>query len=286
MIKSQLVSTVLPTYNEKLNIITLIEGLLKAAKNNYKTEIIVVDDNSPDKTWKIVHDYIKKNKLKNIKVVRRINQRGLPTAIARGIEEAKGDIITWMDCDLGMPPEVVPKLVKTIQDGCDISVGSRYAEDGKDLRRPLRVFTSKAINLYTNLILNFKVRDYNSGFVAVKKEVFSKVKIHPNGYGEYCVNFLYQAGNKGFKIKEVGFDFKERELGESKTGEYLGAILRHGLNYGLRIFYFRLIKWKSNPKAKILPILMSLRSSIRRRYYVYFKKNYVKKQLETRKGKL
>jgi len=279
-----LVSTVLPTYNESMNIIPLMERLLKAAKDNYETELIIVDDDSPDKTWEVAAEFAKKHNHKNITVIRRKNTRGLPTAIARGIKQAKGDIITWMDCDLCMPPEIVPKLVEEIKSGADISVGSRYSKNGKDSRRFLRVFTSKAINLYTNMILNFKIKDYNSGFVAAKKEVFDKVNIHPKGYGEYCVKFLYESGEKGFKITEVGYEFTEREKGESKTGEYLFEILHHGLKYGLRILGFRLNRWRYNPNAKVMPIIMSLRSSIRRRYYVYFKKDYVKQMLETRKG--
>lgn len=233
------VTTVLPTYNESLNIIPLMERLLKAADKKYQTELIVVDDNSPDKTWEIVQNFAEKNPSQNIRLIKRTSERGLPTAIARGIQEAKGEIITWMDCDLGMPPELVPQLVEQIQNGFDIAVGSRYTKEGKDAREPLRVITSKAINLYTNLILNFKVRDYNSGFVAAKKEVFEKVKIYPHGYGEYCVRFLYQAGKAGFKIKEVGYTFKEREQGVSKTGEYLMDILKHGIKYASRVLMFR-----------------------------------------------
>lgn len=237
--KPLLVSTVLPTYNESLNIVPLMERLLKAAENKYQTELIVVDDDSPDKTWEIAQNFAEKNSCSNIRVIRRTDERGLPTAIACGISEAKGSIVTWMDCDLGMPPEIVPKLVEEIQQGLDLAIGSRYVKGGRDLRSPLRVFTSRAINLYTNFILNFKVKDYNTGFVAAKKEVFEKVKIYPHGYGEYCVRFLYQAGKAGFKIKEIGYAFKEREQGVSKTGEYLMDILKQGVKYASRVLLFR-----------------------------------------------
>lgn len=233
------VTTILPTYNESLNIVPLMERLLKTADKKYQTELIVVDDDSPDRTGEIARNFAEKNNYQNIRIIRRTSERGLPKAIARGIQEAKGDIITWMDCDLGMPPELVPQLVEQIQKGCDIAVGSRYADGGKDTRALLRVITSKAINLYTNLILNFKVKDYDSGFVAAKREVFEKVKIYPYGYGEYCVRFLYQAGRAGFKIKEVGYTFKEREQGVSKTGEYLMDILKQGLKYASRVLMFR-----------------------------------------------
>ena len=180
------VSFVFPTYNEKENIVDLINEVKKLKIKNY--EIIVVDDNSPDKTWEIV----KNLKDKNIRVIRRVNERGLASAISRGINEAKGDIITWMDCDMSMHPKYIPKLIKAIKNGYDIAIGSRYAKGGKDKRPLIRVITSKMINLFANIVLNFNVLDYDTGFVAAKKDVFKKVPLSTKGYGDYCIDLLYK----------------------------------------------------------------------------------------------
>jgi dolichol-phosphate mannosyltransferase len=227
------VSIILPTFNESMNIRQMVKRLNKSVKNI--KEILVIDDNSPDNTAGIAA------KLENVKVITRKNQRGVGGAILRGIQLAKGDIIAWMDADLSMPPEVVPKLVAALE-ASDVAVGSRYIKGGKDKRRLLRVITSRCINLFANLVLNYNVLDYDSGFVAAKKEVFNKVKFNPQGHGEYCIEFLYKSARKGFKIKEVPYVFTERRLGESKTTEYIFSISKYGLMYVLRILKIRLKK--------------------------------------------
>ena len=156
------VSVILPTYNESMNIDSMVDSIRKNVKN---AEIIVSDDNSPDKTWEIA------KKIKNVKVIRRLKNKGVGPSIWDGIKIAKGDIIVWMDADLTMPSELIPKMIKAL-DNYDIVVGSRYVRGGGDKRSFLRVLTSRMINLFANIILNFRVLDYDSGFVAVKKEVF------------------------------------------------------------------------------------------------------------------
>src|SRR3989338_10457938 len=102
----KLTSVILPTYNEAENIIDLIKEIKKNIK--YKKEIIVVDDNSPDGTSKLVKDFITKNKKSNVRLETRFKKRGLTNSIRRGIELAKGDVVVWMDCDFSMPPNVIP----------------------------------------------------------------------------------------------------------------------------------------------------------------------------------
>ena len=229
------VSVVLPTYNEKENIVKLIILLLKYLGKN--TELIVSDDNSPDLTWKIVQDL----KIPQVKVIRRFKNKGLGPSIWDGIKIAKGKYIVWMDCDLTMPPSLVPKMVKLLED-YDVVVGSRYVKGGADRRGFVRVITSYAINILANLILNFKVRDYDSGFVAVRKEVFRDIDFEPKGHGEYCIEFLYKCTKKGYKIREIGYVFTERKEGESKTAQYLYSITYHGFKYIGRILKVRFSK--------------------------------------------
>ena len=232
------VSVVLPTYNECDNIINLIKALEKAIKN---PEIIVVDDNSPDKTWKLV----KNLKKKNIKIIRRMKEKGLASAIAHGVSKAKGDIIIWMDCDLSQPPETTIRLINALKNA-DISVGSRYVKGGLDKRKFIRIFTSRLFNMFAAFLLNLKVKDTDSGFIAVKKHIFKKVSIYEHGYGEYFIKFIYDAQRKGFKIVEIPYANQDRIKGESKTGESLIGLLKQGYNYITGVIKIRLniLKYK------------------------------------------
>lgn len=228
------VSIVLPTYNEKENIEGLILQILQNVKEIH--EIMVVDDNSPDGTWKIVEDISKKNK--KVKLIRRTDEKGLASALARGIKESKGNIIGWMDADLGMPPSFLPHLIKWIPE-YDVAIGSRYVKNGRDERKFARRATSRLINLFTNIFLGFSIKDFNSGFIVAKKDVFRKVRIMDKGYGQYCIRFLYDCIYGGYTIKEIGYVFKDRSKGKSKTGETIWPLLKHGWNYGIEVLKIR-----------------------------------------------
>ena len=104
------ISAILPTYNEKENIGKLISQIKKYA-GVHLYEIIVVDDNSPDETWKIVEEY---NHPK-VRLIRRMNEKGLASALDDGVRAAQGNIIVWMDCDLGLPPEDIPRLLEKVE---------------------------------------------------------------------------------------------------------------------------------------------------------------------------
>ena len=105
------VSIILPTYNEKDNVKEVIERLDKSL-GKALLEILVVDDDSPDETWKVVEEIGERDD--RIKLIHRTDQTGLASAVKRGVSEAAGDVIVWMDCDLGLPPEVVPRLVEKL----------------------------------------------------------------------------------------------------------------------------------------------------------------------------
>ena len=222
--ESKKVSVILPTYNEKENIEELIRQIYFYCRKDL-FEVIVVDDNSPDGTWKIVRNLQKK--YKTLRLCRRINEKGLPSAIWAGIGQAKGNIVVWLDCDLSHPPKIIPKLIEHIPQ-YDIVCASRYVENGKDNRAFMRVLPSKLISIFAGIILGLKIKDVTSGFYAVKKVVFSKIHLMKTGYAEYCIRFSYEASKKGFKIKEIGYVFTDREKGYSKTFSNLGSFLHNG----------------------------------------------------------
>lgn len=227
------VSVVLPTYNEKETIAEAIVRL-SSALGGRLLEIIVVDDNSPDGTWKLVQEL----KHPKVRLIRRMDERGLASAIARGVKEAEGDVIVWMDCDLGLPPEDVPRLVERLGDA-DVVIGSRYVAGGKDTRHRLRASVSWIFNLYASAVLGFSIRDYTSGFIAVRKAVTDAVPLSTEGFGEYFAEFVYRCRKKGFRVAEVGYIYRYRKAGTSKLDSSLWNFLRMGMNYGWRILKIR-----------------------------------------------
>jgi dolichol-phosphate mannosyltransferase len=137
-----------------------------------------------------------------------------------------------------MPPEFIPRLLEEIK-GYDISIGSRYVRNGGDRRSFDRWLTSRMINLFANFVLSFKVKDFNSGFVAARRDVFRKVKISQKGYGQYCIRFLYSSLRQGYKIREIGYVFTDRSRGKSKTAENFLGLLGRGWEYGSEILRIR-----------------------------------------------
>lgn len=216
------ISVILPTYNEKDNVKTVIDEIIHNVLR--LGEIIVVDDNSPDGTWAVVEDIAKRDN--RIKLIKRVNERGLTSAIWTGIINAKGGYIVWMDCDMGMPPGLIPVLINEL-DSCDIAVGSRYISGGGDLRPLFRRITSRFLNNFSGFVLGIGIKDLTSGFIASKREIFNKIKLQGN-YGEYCIRFLFEANKAGYKIKEVPYIFKDRTTGKSKSK---ANFFRFGIGY-------------------------------------------------------
>ena len=182
-----LVCTVLPTYNERGNIAELVERLLAANRPPYL--VLVVDDDSPDGTWQIVEALVQHQEageehrqIGSVALCRRVGEKGLTSAIQRGIDEAihthGAAVVTWMDCDLSMPPEDVPALVQAIREhGADVAVGSRWIPGGADVAHGVMARSlSWIINHFAMLLLGRHVRDYTSGFIAARAEVLA---VHP-----------------------------------------------------------------------------------------------------------
>ena len=227
------VSVVLPTFNEKDNILPLILDI-QSQLNNQEYEIIVVDDDSPDGTWRIVEELGKNEKY--IRLIRRQGRTGLTSAISEGIDVATGDVVVWMDCDFSMPPEKINDLLQKINDGYDISVASRYIPGGgtviieKSQDSIISAALSFLMNFAIQKILDSSFNDYTSGFIAVKKDIVDDIKLRGD-YGEYFIDFIYRAIKKGYKIIEIPYICKARKYGVSKTGTNLVQYIKRGSKY-------------------------------------------------------
>ena len=232
-----LVCTVLPTYNERGNIGPLIDGILLHARTPQM--VLVVDDNSPDGTWEVVKQLAQRyNRPDAHRVVlyRRIGPKGLTSAIQHGIDMAiytfGASIVTWMDCDLSMPPEDVSRLVACVEDGADIAVGSRWIEGGADDAHGQMARTlSLIINGYAMLRLGVEVHDYTSGFIAARSEVLRALAA---ARGLWRILYRPPGARRcaqGCVVREVPYRCVPRNAGESKTGANLWDYLVKGRKY-------------------------------------------------------
>jgi dolichol-phosphate mannosyltransferase len=228
-----LVSIVLPTYNEKEIIVETVHSIIDHIGD--PVEVIIVDDDSPDQTYRVVEEMGEKR----VKVIRRVGTRGLASAINRGIIESRGEIIGWMDADMSMPPSLLPIMIEKLKD-YDVVIGSRYAKGGKDARPGLRVITSRMVNTLAALVLGGDVKDYDSGFIVMRRYVLDRVTLMPTGYGAYFIEFIYACHRKGLSIVEVPYEFHDRTKGVSKSAPNLWGFLTAGMAYGIRIFAARL----------------------------------------------
>lgn len=228
-------SVILATYNEKENIVKLSRAIMKImrkAKIDY--EIIVVDDNSPDRTANAARKAFGKNK--KIKLIIRKNERGLGTAVGRGVKEANGNVIVFMDTDFSHNPEQIPELVK-LTNKYDIVNASRYEKGGGFNTKIYRKIATKIMKIYISLLLQLNINDYTNGFFAARKVIIDKLE-HERifyGYGDYYFRFFYAASKKGARIKEIPTYYKFRKEGQSKTN-----ILNHGIQYALAAIKLRL----------------------------------------------
>ncbi len=237
-------TVILPTYNERDNIPLLIEGILRHVRPYPATpgmQVLVVDDDSPDGTGQVVAEIAARDG--RVRLLRRTTERGLTSAIWAGIRAADTDAVSWMDCDLAMPPEVLPALLARLEAGADLALGSRYVPGGKDVGHSLlaRAF-SVTINLLASLLLGWRVRDYTSGFIAARRSIFALAPGSGQGkltltgdYGEYCIDLLARAQRLGLRVEEVPYVCGARFSGESKTGANVADYLRRGWKYVVTI---------------------------------------------------
>lgn len=252
-----LVCTVLPTYNERENITPLILGILTHARTSQM--VLVVDDSSPDGTADVVQALAEQYNsagVTRIALIRRTDERGLTSAIQRGIDEAinfhQAEIVTWMDCDLSMPPQDVSKLVAAVLDQqVDLAIGSRWIAGGADVAHGVMARTlSWVINRFAMLLLGNQIHDYTSGFVAGRAALFRQLRLRGD-YGEYCIDLLGRAYQSGYCIVELPYRCVPRTAGESKTGATLWDYLVKGRKYVAatgRLWWRRLL-----PQARFAP---------------------------------
>ncbi len=224
-------SLVIPTYKESQNIPTLIQRLTQLLDTQIANayELIIVDDNSPDLTWEVAQNMTPK--YPQLRVMCRQKERGLSTAVVRGWQVAKGEILGVIDADLQHPLETLLKLLAEIEKGADLAVASRHVgEGGVSDWSIVRRFLSRGAQLLGLVILPGvvgRVSDPMSGYFMVHRSAIAGEILSPVGY-KILIEVLCR-GNIRW-VAEVGYVFQERLGGESKVTwkqyiEYLQHLL-------------------------------------------------------------
>ena len=208
---------IIPTYNEAYNISAIIKAVLAQDPN---IEVLIVDDNSPDGTSKIVEE------MKNSKIhlITREKKMGLGSAYVEGFKFAlkkSFDFIFEIDADFSHDPEVIPIMLKEIQEN-DLIIGSRYLKGINVVNWPLRrLFLSFAAAKYVRFITGMPINDPTSGFKCFHREVLENInldEILSDGYS-FQIEMNFRTWVKKFKIKEIPIVFTDRRSGQSKMSK-------------------------------------------------------------------
>jgi dolichol-phosphate mannosyltransferase len=213
-----MLSVIIPTYNERENIKQLIPIIYSVfVDNQINGEVLVVDDNSPDGTGDIVKEL--QDKYESLQLITRSSKEGLGVAYLEGYAKAKGEIIVSMDADLSHDPKEIPTMLKKIEEGYELVIGSRYTEGGKVLgKSKLNVFASKVACKLSRIGLGIDVSDFTNGYRMFKKNVYKSMKNEEFSKGNtFLVEFIYFTYLNGFRISEVPITFIERKRGKTKT---------------------------------------------------------------------
>ena len=225
-------SLIIPSYNEGANIQKIVQILSEildtAIPEEY--ELIVVDDDSPDRTWKLAQELTPQ--YPQLRVMRRQEEKGLSTAVIRGWQVARGEILGVIDADLQHPPDILLKIWSEMEKGADLGIASRHVEGGGVSEWSIvRRFLSRGAQMLGLIILPeviSRLSDPMSGYFMVRRDAIVGKYLSPVGY-----KILIEVTARGAIrwIAEVGYVFREREAGESKVTwkqyiEYIQHLLR------------------------------------------------------------
>ncbi|MEA5573791.1 glycosyltransferase [Calothrix sp. UHCC 0171] len=233
-----LFSLVIPTYKERDNIQKIVETLSQLLDESipYDYELIIVDDDSPDRTWEVAQSLIPA--YPQLRVMRRQGERGLSSAVVRGWQAAEGKILGVIDGDLQHPPQVLLQLLRAVEEGADLAVASRHVDGGGVSSWSfVRRFLSRGAQLLGLMFLPHvlgRVSDPMSGYFLLRRDSIVEANLNPVGY-----KILLEVLGRGNidEIVEVGYVFSERLEGESKVTwrhyvDYLHHLLRLRLTTG------------------------------------------------------
>lgn len=228
------ISIVIPAHNEEGNLEVLISRLLPVLQEHEETqdyEVVIVNDNSTDRTPAIIEELAGKNP--RIKTVHRHSNPGFGNAVREGFRNAAGDIIIPVMGDLSDDHEDIPKLVRKIEEGYDIAYGSRFIEGGATEGYPwAKMLANRVFNNVVRLLFGIKHKDITNAFKAYRREVLEGIgieKLEANGF-DLTVEIPLKAHIMGFRSAEVPVIWHGRERGEAKL-----KLSENATKYGIRL---------------------------------------------------
>ena len=241
------VSVISPTFNESANVGPLIDAL-GVALADIPYEIVIVDDDSPDRTWEVVASIGERDQ--RVRVIRRIGESGLSSAVLTGLASARGSVLAVIDADLQHDEAALPAMIDKIRnDEADVVVGTRASEGGSyGDWGPGRRFVSWVATMIAKIFLRVPATDPMSGFFAISRTSFDELAptINPQGF-KILLEFIGRRSQQ-LRVAEVGYTFRNRLHGETKLSpsvirSYLLAVveLRLGRQVSGRFFLYALV---------------------------------------------
>ena len=207
---TQLISIIIPVFNEGESIGYLLDEVLNVMQNNkLNCELIVINDGSNDNTSTVLDELT--IKIKELSVISLRKNYGQTAAMAAGFDNSKGEIVITLDGDLQNDPNDIPKLISHINEGYDLICGWRYERKDKLISRRI---PSKIANKLIANVTGLKLHDYGCSLKAFKKEIVDDIKL----YGELHRFLPVLANIEGAKIKEIKVNHRSRKYGSSKYG--------------------------------------------------------------------
>ena len=207
---NQLISIVIPVFNESESIGYLLDEVLNVmCSNKLNFEIVVVNDGSQDSTSNVLDELT--IKIKELSVISLRTNYGQTAAMAAGFDNSNGEVVITLDGDLQNDPNDIPKLISHINEGYDLICGWRYDRKDKLINRRI---PSKIANKLIANVTGLKLHDYGCSLKAFKKEILDDIKL----YGELHRFLPVLAKIEGAKIKEIKVNHRSRKYGSSKYG--------------------------------------------------------------------
>jgi dolichol-phosphate mannosyltransferase len=239
---------IIPTYNEAETIGTIINAI--SAQKLTQTEVLVVDDNSPDGTAEIVKSqFIQVDTGIKVHLLQRPTKEGLGAAYIAGFKWALSrdcSLIIQMDADFSHDPKYLPTMISMAQSSADLVLGSRYIPGGGTENWGLiRKLISRAGSLYARFILGVKIQDFTGGFKCFKREVLTALpldEVYSHGYS-FQIEMTYRAHLLQFEIQEIPITFVDRRVGQSKMSK---AIIIEGV---FKVLLLRIRRRKLKTKS-------------------------------------
>ena len=213
MKSGDLISIVLPVYNEGKNIVKQLGLIEKGVKINH--EILIIYDFDQDDTVPAVKKA--RSKYPSVHLVKNNIAPGLIGAVKTGLKSAKGDFVVVMPADLSDNPKTINVMYQKIKEGYDVVCATRYGNGGRKIGGGiLKTTLSRLAGRLTPLLLAIPTTDIANGFKMYRKVILDKIKIESTGGWEFSTEIIIKANNLGFKIAEVPTVWRDRTSGKSK----------------------------------------------------------------------